>query len=86
MSVAEDRRHLVAAAGLAKELRGCLELLARLNHELDERPVTVALNVLSSPEFARAVNRMVEALAPYPEARLAAAEALDVLDVEEVRP
>jgi len=51
-----------------------LTLQAKLLGELDERPV---VNVLVTPEWAALRGRIVAALAPYPEARLAVAEALD---------
>lgn len=65
----------------AREFRSGVELLARLTGELDERPQMVTVNVLSSPEVAQMLGALMVALAPYPEARIAAAE---VLDVEEV--
>ncbi len=81
LTVAEERKSLMGGANIAREIRQSLELVARLRGELDDRPVSVAVNVLATPEFAGMVGRLIEALAPYPEARLAAAE---VLDVEEV--
>ena len=81
LSIAEDRKSLVGGATVAREIRSALELVARLRGELDDRPQHVTVNVLSTPEFAGIVARLIGALAPYPEARLAAAE---VLDVEEV--
>jgi hypothetical protein len=81
MSVAEDRQSLIGASNVARELRQCLELVAKLRGELNERPQSVTVNVLSTPEFAGMVGRLVAALAPWPDARIAAAS---VLDVEEV--
>jgi hypothetical protein len=81
LSVAEDRKSLIGGANVAREIRSSLELIARLRGELDTRPVHTTVNVLATPEFVGVVSRLIEALAPYPEARLAAAE---VLDVEEV--
>ena len=60
-----------------REARGNLELLAKLLGELDERPVT---NILIAPEWHQARAAMVEALADYPEARIAVAGALARLE------
>jgi peptide subunit release factor RF-3 len=81
LTVAEDRKSLMGAANLAREIRSSLELIARLRGELDTRPITATVNILATPEFTGVVSRLIAALAPYPEARLAAAQ---VLDVEEV--
>jgi hypothetical protein len=51
-----------------------IELLAKLLGELDERP---QVNVLVMPEWVTLRARLLTALAPYPAARLALAEALD---------
>ncbi len=81
LAVAEDRKSLVGGANIAREIRSSLELVARLRGELNDRPQNVTVNVLSTGEFASITARLIEALAPWPEARIAAA---DVLDVEEV--
>lgn len=81
LSVAEERKSLIGAANLAREIRQCLELSARLQGELNDRPQNVTVNVLSTPEFASMTARLIEALLPWPEARIAAA---DVLDAEEI--
>lgn len=81
LGIAEERKSLLGGANVARELRQCLELIARLRGELNDRPQNVTVNVLSTPEFASMTARLIEALAPWPQARLAAA---DVLDVEEV--
>lgn len=64
--------------GLAaiRELRGVTETLARITGELDERPTVQVLNVATSPEWLETRGRLLAALAPYPEARQAAALAL----------
>jgi hypothetical protein len=81
LTVAEDRKSLIGASNLAREIRGSLKLVARLRGMLDERPVHTTVNVLATPEFVGVVSRLIEALAPYPEARLAAAGVLDVQEV-----
>jgi hypothetical protein len=72
---AGDYRTALAGIGQA---RGCLELLAKLLGELDERPV---VNLLVAPEWLLVRSTLLEVLRPYPEprallsARLAALEA-----------
>ncbi len=51
-----------------------IELQAKLLGDLDERP---QVNVLVTPEWVALRGRLVAALAPFPEARMAVAEALD---------
>lgn len=60
----------------AREFRSGVELLARLTGELDEKP-TMVFNVMASPEVAEMAAALMLALAPYPEARIAAASVLD---------
>jgi hypothetical protein len=69
---AEGAGHLRTALGAIREARGNVELLAKLLGQLDERP---AVNlVLIDPQVRGAI---VRALAPYGEARLAVANALE---------
>jgi hypothetical protein len=58
-----------ALAGI-REARACLELLAKLLGELDDRP---QVNVLISPEWQALRGAILGALAPFPDARLAVA-------------
>jgi hypothetical protein len=67
-----DPRELVLRT--AAQLKGQTELLAKLLGELDERP---QVNVLVMPEWLTLRTRLLAALLPYPEARLALSEALD---------
>lgn len=80
-----ETSHRDGAAGqmlaAARELRACWELQAKLTGELTERPTTV-VNVLASPEIQNLTVVLLKALAPYPEARIAAADALMAADVE----
>jgi hypothetical protein len=71
---AEDAGELRTALGAIREVRGNLELLAKLLGELDERPV-VNLNLSSEWLELRAV--IVTALEPYSEARESVLRALD---------
>lgn len=79
--------HAAGSAGqmlaAARELRACWELQAKLTGQLSDRP-QVTVNMLSSPEVTSMVTALLRALAPYPEARIAAADALHVIDVEAV--
>ena len=74
---AEQAGQLVVALGAIRETRGCIELMAKLVGELDERP---QVNILVAPEWIEVRAVLTRALAPYPEARGAVAAAL--LEVE----
>jgi hypothetical protein len=69
---AEEAGELRTALSAIREARNNLELLAKLAGELDERPVVNV--VLIDPQVRDAI---VRALAPYGEARLAVANALE---------
>ncbi|MDI7277775.1 MAG: hypothetical protein QME94_17485 [Anaerolineae bacterium] len=60
-----------------REARGCLELLARLLGELNERP---QVSILLAPEWVTVRGALLMALQPYPEARAAVAAALRRLE------
>jgi transposase-like protein len=70
---AESAGELRTALGAIREARGSLELLAKLLGDLDERP---QVNVLIAQE---AQTTIIAALAPYPDARQAVADALGEL-------
>jgi len=67
---AEDLRTALAGVG---EARKNLELLGKLLGQLDERP---QVNILVSQQWAEVRTRLLNALEPFPEARVAAARAL----------
>ena len=69
---------LAVALGGIREARGCLELLAKLQGQLDDRPV---VNVLITPEWQRLRAVIIEALADEPSARVKVAAALRTIDV-----
>lgn len=71
---AEGKASLSLAA--IKELRGLVELLAKLTGELDERPTVQVLNVAASPEWDALRGVVLGALRAYPEAGRAVALAL----------
>jgi hypothetical protein len=66
-----DLRVVLAAIDRASRQ---LELLGRLRGELNEQPV---FNIITHPEYVEARTLIVEALAPYPEAKDAVARALE---------
>lgn len=59
------------------QARANLELLARLLHEISDQPV---VNILVAPEWLVVRAALLEALAPYPDARVAVAARL--LEIE----
>jgi len=71
---AETAGRLGTAVMAIREARGNIELLGRLMGEIDDRP---QFNLVVAPEWLALRGRIVVALAPYPEARTAVAEALD---------
>jgi hypothetical protein len=73
LSRAEEAGDLRTALGAIREARGNLELLAKLLGEIDERP---AVNLLLDPGWNAVRSALLSALAPYPDARAAAAAAL----------
>lgn len=60
-----------------KEVRANTELLAKLTHQLSDRPT---VNVLVMPEWMALQATLMEALRPYPQARVAVAERLAALE------
>ena len=71
LEAVETTENWQAIRAFHSEARHDLELLAKLLGELDERP---QVNILvSSPEWIAARAALLEALAPHPEARVAAA-------------
>jgi hypothetical protein len=65
-----------------REVRGCLELLARLLGELRDQPL---VTLVAAPEWVAVRGTLLEALAPYPEARTAVASELLALEAGERR-
>ena len=68
-----DPRHLILSA--TKRLDGHTELLARLLGELKDSP-GITVNVVESPQWVALRTVLLQALQPYPAARLAVTEAL----------
>lgn len=70
---AEEAGDLRTAVAANREARGCLELLARLLGEIDNRP---QVNLFVSPQWTSALQVVMVALQPYPDARIAVADRL----------
>jgi hypothetical protein len=58
-----------------QQARSTLELYAKLSGELDERP-TVTIDLSTTVEWITVRTALMQALIPYPEARLAATAAI----------
>ncbi|MDP9438680.1 MAG: hypothetical protein M3P49_08040 [Actinomycetota bacterium] len=71
---AEEADAWPAVRAFHAEARRDLELLAKLVGDLDERP---QVNVVIAPRVQEAI---LNALAPYPEARIAVADALEEIE------
>jgi hypothetical protein len=67
--------------GWVREFRACVELMAKLTGQLAPERPNVTVNVLASPEVQTLVTVLLRSLQPFPEARIAAASALDTIDV-----
>jgi hypothetical protein len=80
LQLAEAKGAIVGGAAVLREMRQLLETIAKITGELDERP-TVTVNLLSSPEIVELLRRISDALTPFPDARIALAEVLDVDEV-----
>jgi hypothetical protein len=76
---AERAGDLRTALTGVREARGCLELLAKLQGVLDERPQVTVVNVLTSTEWLDTRRALMQALEPYVEARAAVAARLKAL-------
>lgn len=63
---------------IVKEVRSCLELIAKMTGELNERPQTV--NLMMAPEWLSVRAALFEALVPYPQALEAVAGRLGTLE------
>ncbi len=71
---AEDSSNSRTVLAAIREQRGNLELAARVAKLISDAPV---VNILNNPQFLQLQQVVVDALEPYPEARLSVADALD---------
>ncbi len=76
LSKAEAEKDYRAATGAIREARGCVELLAKLLGQLNDRP---QVNILITPEWKSLRTVILEALQPYPDARISVSRALESL-------
>jgi hypothetical protein len=77
LNTAEKSGDLKSALGGIREARACLELLAKLRGELDERPV---VNLTVNPVWLETRAVLITALAGFPEARESVARALEAVN------
>jgi hypothetical protein len=69
---AEQSGDMKTALGGIREARGCIELLAKIEGQINNRPqVNVQLNLLQSPEWIELRGQILRAIEPYPEAKKA---------------
>jgi hypothetical protein len=69
---AEQSGDMKTALGGIREARGCIELLAKIEGQINDRPqVNVQLNILQSPEWVELRSRIISSLESYPEAKKA---------------
>jgi len=71
---------LRTACTAIREVRGILELLAKVTGELNERP---QINILMSPEWITVRTVVLQVLEPYPEAKVQLIEALAKVEVQQ---
>jgi hypothetical protein len=81
LHVAEANDDPRTALLAVREIRGCLELLARLLGEIQDRPM---LTLVTAPEWQAVRRTLLAALAPFPEARTAVAGQLLALEAGHV--
>jgi hypothetical protein len=70
---AEQSGDLKTALLGIREARGCLELLAKVEGQLNDRP---QINILVNPEWVSLRTLIINSLEPYPEAKEAVIHAL----------
>ncbi len=80
LAAAEREGQASLSLAAIRELRGLVEMLAKITGELDDRPQVNVLNVCTNPEWLATRDAMLGALAPYPEAALAVAARLQGIE------
>jgi transposase-like protein len=68
LSAAEQDGKVSTALAAVAQLKGLLDLLGRVTHEIDDRP-TVTINLLTHPEVLAALNVVYTELADLPDVR-----------------
>lgn len=83
LSQAEEEKDIRGACAALKECRGIFELLGKMSGELQAgRTVNNTQNVFNAPVFLEFQNTIMKALEPYPDARIAVAQALEGVIIE----
>lgn len=83
LSQAEEVKDIRGACAALKECRGIFELLGKMSGELQAgRTVNNTQNVFNAPVFLEFQNTIMKALEPYPDARIAVAQALEGVIIE----
>jgi hypothetical protein len=70
----EKDREFALSVQAAREIRGCLELCAKLAGQIQESTI---INIVNQPEWAVVQNVLILALEEHPAARIAVAKALE---------
>lgn len=83
LAQAEHSGSMGQALQAVREARTTLESIAKITGELNTTP-TVTINLAASPEWLSLQGLILAALSPFPDARLAVAEAIDI--VGEIEP
>src|SRR4051794_6058773 len=71
---AENAGDIRTALAGVREARACIELLMEVEGELDRRPV---VNIITNPAWVELRTTLLQALLPFPEARVAVGAALN---------
>lgn len=61
-----------------REARATLESIAKITGELNDKP-TLTINLAASPEWLQLQSLILAALSPFPDAKYAVAEAIDIM-------
>ncbi len=80
LEAAEREGQASLSLAAIRELRGIVEMLARITGELDDRPQLNVLNVHATPEWLATRDAMLGALSPYPDAARAVAARLQGIE------
>lgn len=78
LAQAEHSGTMGASLQAVREARATLESIAKITGELNEKP-TVTINLAASPEWLQLQGLILAALMPFPDARLAVADAIDII-------
>lgn len=78
LAQAEHSGTMGASLQAVREARATLESIAKITGELNEKP-TVTINLAASPEWLQLQGLILAALMPFPDARLAVADAIEII-------